>query len=68
MGEWLSDFLGGQAAGALSDPAVAAQAQALAVNVLGSPEVRRAARPLMIEAAAWMLGGLVVYNLLTRDR
>jgi hypothetical protein len=64
----LSDFLGGQAAGALADPKVAAQARAIAANVLASPEVRRAARPLMIEAAAWVFGGLVLYSIVTRDR
>jgi len=66
VGDWLSDFIGGQAAGALADPAVTAQVNALAAEALRSPEVRKAARPLMIEAAAWVFGGLVLYELMRR--
>lgn len=62
----ISAELGTQIAQGLQNPKVAAELEAVASGLLASPSIRKAARPLLIEAALWVGGAALLGTLVAR--
>lgn len=62
----ISAELGTQIAQGLQDPKVAAELEGVASELLASPAIRKAARPLLVEAAIWVGAAALLGTLLAR--